>query len=119
MKKFKNIKEYQKLCKRTSHAFNPPEMEILTWGLGIAGEAGDVAGCIKKTYAHKNDQTLGIRENIGDTMWYIAMICNYYGWELEDILGENIAKLEKRYPKGKFTYKDAKRKQTRVDWNER
>jgi len=111
-----NLKEYQEACKRTNKIFDPPEMEILTWGLGIAGEAGDVAGCIKKTIIHKNDQIPGIKENLGDTLWYIAMICNYYGWNLEDIMQENIDKLKKRYPKG-FTYKDAQKDQRR-DWNE-
>ncbi len=112
-----NLKEYQKLCKRTTTKFEPPITEILTWGLGIAGEAGDVAGCIKKIYAHKNDQKEGIKENLGDVMWYVAMICNYFGWDLEQVLEGNIKKLEKRYPKG-FTIKDAKRGGTRKDWNE-
>jgi NTP pyrophosphatase (non-canonical NTP hydrolase) len=86
--------------------------------MGISGEAGDVASCIKKTYFHKNDQTAGIRENLGDTMWYIAMICNYYGWNLEDVMAENISKLKKRYPNG-FTFKDAQRNGTMIDWNEK
>jgi NTP pyrophosphatase (non-canonical NTP hydrolase) len=87
--------------------------------LGIAGEAGDLVGCIKKTIFHNNDQKQGIKENIGDTMWYIAMICNFYKWDLEEILKENIEKLAKRYPKGYFTEKDASRNNTRIDWNER
>ena len=87
----------------------------MTWGLGIAGEAGDVAGCIKKTFSHGNDQTLGIRENLGDSLWYIAMICNFFNWDLKDILEENIEKLTKRFPIG-FTDKDADHK--RIDWND-
>ena len=110
------LNQYQKKCKRTNKVFNPPEMEILAWGLGISGEAGDVAGCIKKTYITKDNQLQGIKENLGDTMWYIAMICNYYNWDLNDVLQENINKLEKRYPKG-FTYENAQ-KEKRRDWNE-
>jgi len=68
-----NLKEYQSLCKATAKKFETPEKEILTWGLGIAGEAGDVASCIKKTFAHDNDQRAGIRENIGDALWYSRM----------------------------------------------
>jgi len=44
------------------------------------------------------------------------MICNYFDWNLDEILNENIQKLKKRYPGG-FTQKDAKRKRT--DWNEK
>ena len=108
---------YQRMCKVTAKKFDNEEKEILTWGLGIAGEAGDVASCIKKTFAHDNDQRQGIRENIGDTLWYAAMICNYFNWNMEDILEENIEKLKKRYPNG-FTTEHASRDGTRVDWNE-
>jgi len=111
-----NLKEYQNICKMSAKKFDDPNHEIFTWGLGIAGEAGDVAGCIKKTFAHGNDQKEGIKENIGDTLWYAAMICNYFGWEMQDVLEENITKLKKRYPDG-FTTEDAKRNGTRTDWN--
>lgn len=90
----------------------------MTWGLGIAGEAGDVAGCIKKTVSHDNDQTKGIRENIGDTFWYAAMICEYFGWNMDEILQENVDKLLERHPQG-FTAETAGRDGTRVDWNEK
>lgn len=114
-----NLNEYQKLCKTTAkNEFDTPNEEIMSWGLGIAGEAGDVAGCIKKTVAHKNDQIAGTKENIGDTLWYAAMICNFYGWDFQDVLEENITKLKARYPNG-FTHKDASRNNTRVDWNEK
>jgi len=114
--KIKNLKEYQNLCKKTAQPFKDKEKEIFTWGLGICGEAGDVGGCIKKTFSHKNNQKAGIRENLGDTLWYAAMICNYFNWDLDEVLEENIAKLKKRYPKG-FTKKDAERKG--IDWNEK
>lgn len=113
-----NLNDYQKLCKQTAVRYKNKEKEIFTWGLGLAGEAGDIAGCIKKTHSHNNKQIQGIRENLGDTMWYMAMVCNFYGWDLEDILDENIKKLRKRYPKKHFTFKDARRGGKRIDWNE-
>jgi NTP pyrophosphatase (non-canonical NTP hydrolase) len=110
------LDEYQFLCKSTAKKFTTQVEEILTWGLGITGEAGDVASCIKKTFIHNNDKKDGIRENIGDTLWYTAMICNFFNWSLQEILDENIAKLKERYPKG-FTIEDARRKGERIDWN--
>ena len=110
-----NLKEYQKLCQKTAKKFRDKEKEIMTWGLGISGEAGDVAGCIKKTYSHRDNQKDAIRENLGDTLWYIAMICNFFNWNLEDVLKENIGKLEERHPRG-FSHKAA-RKDRRKDWN--
>ncbi len=113
-----NLNEYQKICDKTAKKdYASPNEEILTWGCGITGEAGDVASCIKKTHAHGNDQRSGTRENIGDTFWYIAMICNFYGWNMDEILEENIAKLKARFPNG-FTEEDAGRKNTMIDWNE-
>jgi len=117
-KKIKNLKDYQKFCKTIAKKFSDPEKEIMTWGLGISGEAGDVAGCIKKTYSHDNDQKAGIRENIGDTLWYAATICNFFGWDLMEVIEENVSKLENRYPGG-FDTKKAKRKGKRIDWNEK
>jgi NTP pyrophosphatase (non-canonical NTP hydrolase) len=113
-----SLKDYQELCRATAKKFETREKEILTWGLGIAGEAGDVAGCIKKTFAHDNDQREGIKENIGDTLWYAAMICNFFDWDMQEILENNIKKLRDRYPKG-FTAQHASRGGTRVDWNEK
>ncbi len=113
-----SLKEYQELCKLTAKKFETKDHEILTWGLGIAGEAGDVASCIKKTVSHNNDQREGIKENIGDAMWYMAMICNFYGWNLQDILNDNLEKLKKRFPNG-FTLKDAARNGTMIDWNKK
>jgi len=112
-----NLKEYQELAKITAKKFDNPEVEIATWGLGITGEAGDVASCIKKTFAHKNDVKDGIKENIGDMFWYTAMICNFFNWDLQEILNMNIEKLRKRYPQGKFTIEDARRGGTMVKWS--
>ncbi len=114
-----SLSEYQKICNATAKKdFNSPTEEIMCWGLGVAGEAGDVAGCIKKVHSHRNEtQKRGVRENIGDTLWYLAMVCNFYGWNLDEILNENVEKLKKRYPNG-FTLEGAQRGGTRVDWNE-
>lgn len=124
MKKKKiTLVEYQKLRKRTSglsEGFDMKTKEIMTWGLGIAGEAGDVAGCIKKVYCQGTESQIpGIRENLGDTMWYIGAIADFYGWDLGEILQENVDKLAKRYPKGHFTTEHASRGGERVDWNEK
>ncbi|MEK6897759.1 MAG: nucleoside triphosphate pyrophosphohydrolase family protein [Nanoarchaeota archaeon] len=112
-----NFKEYQELCKTTAKKTNNKELELCNWGLGIAGEAGDVASCIKKLVFHKNESIKdGIKENLGDMMWYASMICNNLNWSLEEILEENIKKLKARYPRG-FTEKDAQRRGTMTKWS--
>lgn len=112
-----NLKDYQEFCQKIALPQETKEKEILGWGLEISGEAGDVAGCIKKTYIHKDNKIDGIKENLGDTMWYIAMICNFYGWDMNDIIEENVTKLQKRYTKG-ISFEAAARKGEKKDWNE-
>jgi len=104
-----NLKEYQEMCKLTAKKdFQTKEEEIMCWGLGVTGEAGDIGSCIKKTFAHKKDVKDGIKENIGDMFWYTAMICNFFGWDLNEILKENTEKLKKRFPQG-FNYNSVNR----------
>jgi len=111
------LNEYQEACKRTSKKFATPETAIATWGLGIAGEAGDVASCIKKMFAQKNVNVKeGIKENIGDIMWYASMVCDFFGWKLSDCLQENVDKLKARYPDG-FSFRDAQREGVMVKWS--
>ena len=109
--------KYQEAVKRTTKFFGNKWKELANLGLGISGEAGDVAGCIKKTLSHQNDQVAGIKENLGDTLWYIAAICNHFDWNLEEVMFENIEKLKKRYPNG-FIINEASRDGKRTDWME-
>jgi len=113
-----DLKQYQELCKLTAKKnFKTEDEEISSWGLGVTGEAGDVASCIKKVCYHKNLSVKeGIKENLGDMMWYAVMICNFYGWDFSQILNENIRKLRERYPNG-FTEKNAQRNGSMLKWS--
>ena len=44
-----------------------------------------------------------LREEIGDLLFYVAHATNAMGWKLSEILDENDAKLEKRYPTGSYS----------------
>jgi len=111
------LEKYAAFCKTTCSPFENKEKEIMTFGLGLCGEAGDAAGCIKKICSHKDDQLPGLKENLGDVMWYIAEICNFYGWTIEEVIQGNIDKLSKRYPNG-FDWTALSRGNKRIDWNE-
>ncbi len=112
-----DLKEYQKLCKLTARKGKDVNEDLCNWGLGVSGEAGDIASCIKKLIFHQNDSIKdGIKENIGDMMWYSAMICNSLEWDFEKILEKNIKKLKERYPKG-FGEVEAQRKGTMIKWS--
>lgn len=59
-------------------------------GLGITGEAGEVADLIKKHLHHGHELD---KE-------HLALGATVIGYELEDILQMNVNKLRKRYPDG-------------------
>jgi len=75
--------------------------------MGISEEAGELWSAIYKHvfYGQPLDST-NIREEIGDLMWYIALVANATGFDLEKTMKENIDKLKERYPES-FTEKAA------------
>jgi NTP pyrophosphatase (non-canonical NTP hydrolase) len=69
--------------------------------LGLASEAGEVAGKVKKLHRdHGGVVTPGLRDDIilevGDTLWYIAALCYELGTTLEHVAAANIEKLTSR-----------------------
>lgn len=45
------------------------------------------------------------QKELGDVMWYAALICTAFDWSMDDILEGNIRKLGQRYPEGFDTHK--------------
>lgn len=75
---------------------------LLNGCLGLTGEAGEVSDMIKKWVFHQNPKfdKEHLKKELGDVMWYIAMICESMGFEMEEIMEMNIEKLKARYPEG-------------------
>lgn len=103
------LDEYQLAALRTcSHAWGAAESKgLVNNGLGIAGEAGEVADYIKKVIGHHHplDREKMAKE-LGDVLWYVAALGNDIGVTLEEIATKNIDKLLARYPNG-FTTADS------------
>jgi NTP pyrophosphatase (non-canonical NTP hydrolase) len=104
-----DFREYQADAMRTrgiytERVFTAQEQQLLCGCLGISGESGEFNDAIKKMMFHNkpipNDV---LSKEIGDTLWYIALICDAKGWNLNDIAYYNIEKLRIRYPQG-FNY---------------
>ena len=45
---------------------------------------------------HRLDEN-ALRLEIGDVLWFIAELCDVYGWSMEDVARLNIQKLRNRY----------------------
>lgn len=94
-----NFLEYERAALRTAG-----DISISVCGLGLAGEAGEVADVIKKHVGQGHPLDLKkIAEELGDLLWYVAATAYQIGYNLEDIAAQNVAKLEARYPEGKFS----------------
>ncbi len=92
--------EYQVACLRTANANLGSDLFLATLGLGIAGEAGEIADTIKKVVGHGHSKSGKIAEELGDLLWYTAMVSWCYGISLSEIATRNIDKLLERYPDG-------------------
>ena len=73
-------------------------------GLGL-GEAGEVQGKIKKIIRDNGgiitpEAVDGIKDELGDTLWYITSMCENLGITLEDVAKANIDKLHDRRERG-------------------
>jgi NTP pyrophosphatase (non-canonical NTP hydrolase) len=75
--------------------------------LGLANEAGEVAGKIKKIFRDKEGvfsetDKAALKSELGDVLWYIAQVATELGLALDDIAEDNIAKLLDRLERGKI-----------------
>lgn len=72
------------------------ELELYYLTMGLASEAGEVAGKIKKYLRDGVYDQGGLAYEIGDCMWYLARLADAIGYDLEDIMQINYNKLTKR-----------------------
>ncbi len=81
----------------------PAQYDLIHAAFGIAGEAGEIVDAAKKhVFYGKPLDYENMREEIGDVMWYVALMCRTLNVSLEELFQENIDKLTKRYPE-KYT----------------
>ena len=95
------LAEYRKQCKRTAKFTGTPTEIVCNMCMGIAGEAGEVVDYLKKVgfHGHEFDKNTLIKE-LGDLSWYMTVLADYFGINMEDVLSANIEKLKKRYLNG-------------------
>ena len=102
-KKISDLDMYQKVALTT--AIYPREQAIIYPTLGLTGEAGEVANKVKKIIRDGSDSkdeklVSEIKAEIGDCLWYIAVLANDFDIKLSDIASANIEKLATRKSKG-------------------
>jgi NTP pyrophosphatase (non-canonical NTP hydrolase) len=111
-----NANEYQRLAMRTNdhkasgrlyskldnHDWNAEDIGgIFNACLGLSGEVGEFNDMIKKWVFHEKELDVEhAKKEMGDILWYVAMMCESFGWDMGEIMQMNVDKLIARYPEG-------------------
>ena len=95
---------YENLAGQT--AIFPKERALEYLALGLTSEAGEVSGKVKKLIRDGEDvegfemKKIAIASEIGDVLWYCAMMAKEVGVPLNEIMKENLKKLHGRKERG-------------------
>lgn len=97
--------EYQKRALTTAIFNKDPLMDKTIWAMGIAGETGEVIEKWKKIVAYNDgeitdDDRLEIKKELGDVVWYVALLAHSLGLSLNEVMELNVAKLADRKKRG-------------------
>ena len=92
--------------KASQTAIFPKNQALEYLALGLTSEAGEVAGKVKKLIRDGEDmegyelKKIAIASEIGDVLWYCAMMAKEVGVPLNYIMKENLKKLHSRKERG-------------------
>jgi len=81
--------------------FTKREERLVENTLGLVGEAGEVAEKVKKLIRDKSRFTKeDIIKELGDVVFYVTALANYYGSDLQEVIEGNVIKLDGREARG-------------------
>lgn len=79
---------------------------LLTAALGMAAETGEFCEIPKKIFFQGKPLTeeavFHMKRELGDVFWYWTNACRALDLDPNEVIAENVRKLEARYPGGKF-----------------
>jgi NTP pyrophosphatase (non-canonical NTP hydrolase) len=95
--------EYQHQVLRTLYMDLTTSERLGLCGLGLSGEIGEVTDLLKKHLYHRSGKPLDtekLKDEMGDVLWYFAVLCSTLGITIEEVMQVNIDKLNARHPHG-------------------
>ena len=103
-----NFNDYQKKALTTNLAKEDRLHELLQQVLGLGDEAGETLAIFKKWIRDDNaDFTKldkkSITKELGDILWYIAVVAHDLDIPLDDVATVNLEKLRSRKERGKIS----------------
>ena len=92
-------------------------LRLLHAVLGLTTEAAELTDALKKhLFYGKELDVINLKEELGDSTWYVGIAIDVLQTTFDEILTLNIEKLRKRYPE-KFTEKSALNRDTKNELN--
>jgi NTP pyrophosphatase (non-canonical NTP hydrolase) len=79
---------------------------LATAAIGLASETGEFNEIVKKMLFQgkpfNEDNRFHMMRELGDIIWYWTNACRALGYDPNEVIAENVRKLEARYPGGSF-----------------
>lgn len=100
-----NFNDYQKRALTTAKSKGDELKDIMHWVLGVNGESGEIAEKVKKIIRDKDgvfsdEDKKQIGHEIGDVLWYLAVLAHELNLDFEDLAQANLDKLQSRKERG-------------------
>ena len=97
------LKLAERLLKLQTHT-ETEWSQLLTASIGMQAESGEFSEIIKKIIFQGKEfneaERFHLKRELGDVLWYWVQGCTALGYTPQEVMEENINKLESRYPNG-------------------
>ena len=96
-----DLREYQRRADETSHLRHGGPQAAVAPMLGLAGETGSILNIYKKYLRDGIDLAANrefLREELGDLLWYAAVVATACGLDLADVAEANLRRARDLYP---------------------
>jgi NTP pyrophosphatase (non-canonical NTP hydrolase) len=97
------------LIQRLHDLSQEPDLNIsllMTASIGLASEGGEFSEIVKKMVFQgkpfNEENRFHMFRELGDILWYWVNACRALGYDPNEVIAENVRKLESRYPGGQF-----------------
>lgn len=99
-----DFRDYQIRSRKTAQ-YPPIGHPVIYPVLGLANEAGEVAGKVKKIFRDKEGfigaaEREALKSELGDVLWYLAQVCTELALTLDEVAEYNLEKLSSRLARG-------------------
>lgn len=93
--------EYEALARKTLVSQEDRALRLFDFGLGIAGEAGEVAEKLKKLIRDDHGELTeerreALKKEMGDVLWYLSQLSRELGFKFSEVAETNIRHLADR-----------------------